>query len=112
MSLTNGKSYMSDFPKLSKTEFAVLDLLRSGREMYGLEMVKASNGVLKRGSVYVYLTRMSEKGYVSSRTEKNPNDPGMPRRKYKIEGLGQRVLSANEVAAAAMADAWSPVGGV
>jgi len=101
---------MADFPKLSKTEYAVLDLLRSGREMYGLEMVKASNGGLKRGSVYVYLTRMSEKGYVSSHAEKTPSDPGMPRRRYRITGLGQRVLAANEAAAAAMVYSSSPLG--
>ena len=97
-------------PKLSNTEYAVLDLLRSGREMYGLEMVKSSDGGLKRGSVYVYLTRMSEKGYLKSRAEKNSTDPGMPRRQYQITGLGQQVLKAVEAAKAVMAIKWQNVG--
>jgi DNA-binding PadR family transcriptional regulator len=78
----------------------ILDQLRSGREMFGLEMVKASNGSLKRGTVYVTLNRMTEKRLVTSRQEKEPADPGMPRRLYEITGHGQRVLNAVDAAAA------------
>jgi DNA-binding PadR family transcriptional regulator len=34
--------------------------------MYGLEMVRASSGKLKRGSIYVTLTRMEDKTRVTS----------------------------------------------
>ncbi|WP_417482256.1 PadR family transcriptional regulator [Maricaulis sp.] len=86
---------MTELPRLSRTERDVLELLRTGTEMYGLQMVKASK-ILQRGSVYVYLNRMGEKGYVTSRQEKEPTDPGMPRRLYQITGLGRRVLMAVE----------------
>jgi len=49
----------------------VLDLLESG-ERYGLELVDASAGRLKRGSVYVTLGRMETKGFVASRQEGGP----------------------------------------
>ena len=53
---------------MSPTESLVMELLR-GRERYGLELVDASGGTLKRGSVYVILARMEEKGFVDSRQE-------------------------------------------
>ena len=37
--------------------------------MFGLQLVEQSNGGLKRGTVYVTLGRMQDKGYVESRTE-------------------------------------------
>ncbi len=46
----------------SRTETLILDLLRQGRERYGLELVEASGGRVKRGTVYVTLGRMEEKG--------------------------------------------------
>ena len=55
-------------PSMSRTESLVMELLR-GRERYGLELVDASGGSLKRGSVYVILARMEEKGFVDSRQE-------------------------------------------
>ncbi|NOX72353.1 MAG: PadR family transcriptional regulator [Alphaproteobacteria bacterium] len=88
--------------QLSKLEYAILDLLRSGRERYGLEMVRDSGGVLKRGSIYVTLSRMQKKGYVASRQENEPKDPGLPLRLYKISGLGQRMLNASDAARAVM----------
>jgi DNA-binding PadR family transcriptional regulator len=33
------------------------------QELYGLQLVAASRGRLKRGTVYVTLRRMEEKGY-------------------------------------------------
>lgn len=86
------------FPQLSKIEFVILDLLRTGGEKYGLELVKSSGGALKRGTVYVTLSRMTEKGFVKSKQEKDPNDPGMPRRIYAITGEGARALQAKDAA--------------
>lgn len=85
-------------PRLSRKEYIILDLLRSGVEQFGLEMVKESNGSLKRGTIYVTLGRMAEKGYVTSRQEKKPSDPGMPRRLFSITGEGARALYVSDAA--------------
>lgn len=62
--------------------------------MYGLELVEASEGALKRGTVYVTLGRMQEKGFVESRPERPAGASGLPRRLYRPTGLGLRVLDA------------------
>lgn len=90
-----------DPSRLSGKEYLILDMLRTGVERYGLEMVKSSEGSLKRGTVYVTLNRMVEKGYLKSRHEKDPTDPGMPRRLYIISGEGQRALQIEDAARAA-----------
>ena len=89
-------------PTLSRTETLILELLRS-EEMYGLQLVTASKGKLKRGSVYVLLGRMEEKGYVTSHAEEKPEHSGLPRRTYRATGLGRRVLDAWSLAAAHLA---------
>jgi PadR family transcriptional regulator, regulatory protein PadR len=81
-------------PRLSATEALILELLR-GNEMYGLQLVQASGGALKRGTVYVTLGRMHEKGFVESQPEVRRADAsGLPRRLYRPTGLGLRVLDA------------------
>lgn len=73
----------------------MLQLLGRGREMYGLELVAASRGRLKRGTVYVTLGRMEEKGYISSALEDPPDGAGgLPRRIYSPTALGRRMLAA------------------
>jgi DNA-binding PadR family transcriptional regulator len=63
--------------------------------MYGLQLVAASRKRLKRGTVYVTLGRMEEKGYIVSRIEEPPADAGgLPRRLYRATVFGRRVLSA------------------
>jgi len=88
-----------DFPRLSQKEYLILNMLRSGAEYFGLEMVNESNGALKRGTVYVTLGRMAEKGYVHSQQEKIIGKSGMPKRKYRISGEGKLILQAAEAAA-------------
>ena len=84
------------FPRLSRKEFAILEMLISKREMFGLEMVEASNGELKRGTIYVTLQRMSEKGYIDSRQEARlMPEVGNPRRKYWATGLGEKIYRTN-----------------
>lgn len=81
-------------PRLpSGKELIVLEMLAAKREMYGLEMVKASTA-LARGTAYVLLNRMEDKGYVTSRQIKEENASGLPKRVYSITGLGQRALAA------------------
>jgi len=85
-------SRASRMPTLSGKETVILELLLDGREMYGLELVGASRRRLKRGTVYVTLQRMEEKGYVDSRTEEDRGDPGLPRRLYKATAAGRRLF--------------------
>jgi DNA-binding PadR family transcriptional regulator len=78
---------------LSAKESLILELLVEHKEMYGLELVAASRRRLKRGTVYVTLGRMEDKGYVVSRLESAPpHAGGLPRRVYEGTPLGRRVL--------------------
>ena len=62
-------------------------------------MVELSNGALKRGTVYVTLGRMQEKGFLESRQEPLPPGAiGLPRRLYRATGLAMRVLAAWQAA--------------
>jgi PadR family transcriptional regulator, regulatory protein PadR len=91
-----------DVPRLSLTERLILDLL-AGEEMFGLQLVEQSHGALKRGTVYVTLGRMQDKGFVESWTEKQPAAAiGLPRRLYRPTAYGLRVLKAWDAAARAM----------
>ena len=90
-------------PRLSATERLILDLL-SENELFGLQLVDRSEGALKRGTVYVTLGRMQDKGYVESRTEPLPAGAiGLPRRWYRPTEYGLRVLAAWAVAAKSFA---------
>ena len=63
--------------------------------MFGLAMVQGSGGRLKRGTIYVTLGRMQEKGLVESRQEAlPPGGIGLPRRLYRPTGHALRVLAA------------------
>jgi len=84
-----------EFPRISRTERIILDLLIRDEELYGLQIVERSNGGVKRGTVYVTLGRMQEKGYVESRTEAPvPGAIGLPRRLYRPTAYGAAVLKA------------------
>jgi PadR family transcriptional regulator PadR len=102
-------------PSLSGKEALVLDLLleNAAKEMYGLEMVTASLNKLKRGTVYVTLDRMEDKGYVKSRLEEpRPNVSGLPRRLYRVTGYGQKIFQAWELARDARRMRTALLGGV
>jgi DNA-binding PadR family transcriptional regulator len=92
-------------PSLSGKERLVLELLASKQDrMYGLELVAESGGQLKRGTVYVLLGRMQQKGYVETEPEKHADDSGLvPRRMYRATAHGLRVLRAWAVAAETLA---------
>jgi DNA-binding PadR family transcriptional regulator len=96
-----------EIPRLSGKERLILDLLLAapGCELYGLEMVGQSGDKLKRGTVYVTLQRMEEKGYVISRAVSVPGQSGLPRRVYRLTGLGQRAVQAWMAAALAWGEA-------
>ncbi len=85
---------------LSNKEAKILETMSDHgfRELYGLQLVKLTNGALKRGTIYTTLQRMEDKGFVESRQEEKPDDvSGIPRRLYKITGKGQRALQAYEL---------------
>jgi DNA-binding PadR family transcriptional regulator len=79
---------------LSSKERLILELLVSGGSQYGLQLVGASQGALKRGTVYVTLGRMEAKGLVESEQEPPPPGGGLPRRSYRPTALGERILRA------------------
>lgn len=95
---------MDEIPRLSRKERLILELLINRGEMYGLEMVKTAPNELKRGTVYVTLGRMADKGYVDSRQVKEPGDPGLPKRLFRATGHGQRVFHVWEMAGTALAE--------
>lgn len=83
------------FPSLSKTKVTILMLLRADIELFGLEMVKMSEGRLKRGTVYVVLQRMEKDGLISGRNEeRKPPEIGIPRRIYRLTDTGKRIVKA------------------
>ncbi len=79
---------------LSAKESLILELLSQGKQLYGLQLVALSRRRLKRGTVYVTLGRMEEKGYITSHLEDAPSMVGgLPRRLYQPTALGRRVLA-------------------
>lgn len=86
---------MLQLPRLSGKEYLIMELLIDAGEMYGLELVKESEGRLKRGTVYVTLMRMESKGYISSSVEQTG---GPPRRRFRVTGHGRRIFEAWQLA--------------
>lgn len=97
---------MNELPRLSATERLILELLEADGELFGLQMVERAGGRLKRGTVYVTLGRMQEKGLVDSRREAQAAGAiGLPRRLYRPTGHAARVLAAWRVAEQMLRDA-------
>ena len=90
-------------PTLSGKERIILNQLVSGGPKYGLQMVDDSRGALKRGTVYVTLGRMEQKGLIESRHETAPSGGALPRRMYHVTAHGRRVLDAWSAVARALA---------
>ena len=85
----------SDVPRLSQKEALVLGLLGASDGLYGLQMVADSRGGLKRGTIYVTLGRMEDKGLIRSWTEDAPESAGgLPRRLYAATPQGLRIYKA------------------
>jgi PadR family transcriptional regulator PadR len=94
---------MSDAPRLSPVEREILTLLINHGAMYGLEMVKSSPSKLKRGTIYVTLGRMEDKGWLKSKADEDSGEPGMARRRYTASGEGRKALEQREAFEAYMA---------
>jgi PadR family transcriptional regulator, regulatory protein PadR len=91
---------MLSLPKLSTKEAQILALLTaSSTPLFGLEMVEASQGSLKRGTIYVTLMRLKDKGLIDSKAEPRPSpEVGIARRLYWPTALGVRVFRAYSAA--------------
>jgi len=86
-------------PSFSATERTIIELLVEHDELFGLQMVERSGGRLKRGTVYVTLGRMQEKGFLESRQEPLPAGAiGLPRRLYRPTAVARRALAAWQAA--------------
>ena len=82
-------------PTLPAKQRLTLELLVAQGPMFGLQLVEASEGRLKRGTVYVTLGLLEQKGYVESEQEAPELGAiGLPRRIYRPTGLGERALRA------------------
>lgn len=93
----------SRVPRLSDKEEMVLKLMiMKPGQWYGLELVDASAGEIKKGTVYVTLGRMVEKGYLTSKREQLDNESSaIPRRLYQVTGIGQRAYASRQAARSA-----------
>ena len=77
---------------ISATEEKVLLLLEDQGEKCGIEVALSSN--IKRGTVYVTLARMENKGLVTSRLEPpNKGERGPARRVFTLTRFERRVLN-------------------
>ena len=73
--------------------------------MYGLQLVEQSGGALKRGTVYVTLGRLEDKGFVARQIPgEGPATPGLPRPVYSCTAPGLRHLAYVEQLAADFAE--------
>jgi DNA-binding PadR family transcriptional regulator len=82
-------------PTLPPKERTILELLIARGPQFGLQLVQASKGRLRRGTVYVTLGRMERKGFITSEQETpRPGAIGLPRRIYRPTPLGERALRA------------------
>ncbi|MAQ14416.1 MAG: hypothetical protein CMN30_06430 [Sandaracinus sp.] len=91
--------------RMSNKEREVAQWLARLGPATGWALVEASAGAIKRGSVYVLLGRMVDKGFLESEVGERPaGQSGPPRRTYRLTALARRVLAAEAQIAAALAE--------
>ena len=69
-------------------EIDVLCMLGSD-ELYGLEIVRRSEGSLHKNTIYAYLGRLLRKGFITAEKDLDPNHHGMPRPRYSLTRKGK-----------------------
>lgn len=85
-------------PSLSVVEELILGMLLREGSMFGLQMVEASKGQLKRGTIYVTLDRMVAKGLLTCSKEQRPEgDCGIPLKLCHISDYGKKLFEALQV---------------
>jgi len=81
-------------------EHAVMLLLNVLGDMYGLDLVEKSRGALARSSIYVLLSRLERKGFVTSYYVDTPaGEQGPRRRLYRLTDDGRNELRCWDAAA-------------
>jgi PadR family transcriptional regulator, regulatory protein PadR len=104
---------MDQFSKVEQTAMKLL--INSGSTpMYGLELVQKSDGALKRGTVYLTLNRLEDRGFLKSEREKD-STATIPRLFYTVTGAGRRAFHAWTVGQEAQRKAftqWPGLAGV
>ena len=68
--------------RLTTKEREIAQLLAEHGASTGWALVEASDGKLKRGTVYVTLSRMADKGLVTTEVHDRPSDQSGPQRRY------------------------------
>lgn len=72
-----------------------LEVLAQARTtMYGSDIVGLSRGRISRGSVYIILSRLEDRGHVESVAESTEVVPGVRRLAYRITEQGREVLAS------------------
>ena len=100
--MSSRQQFSSRMPQLAETELLILSLLQEG-EQFPLRLADRSGGSLKRGTVYITLQRMQNKGYVESQVEPAiAGATGRPRRWYRPSAYGRQVFAAWQLAARAL----------
>jgi hypothetical protein len=70
----------------------ILSMLDANRPLTGLELVKASGGLLRRGVVYVLLERLEVAGLIASRIDPEASPENRGQRLYSITSAGRAAL--------------------
>lgn len=72
---------------ITSKELLVLQIMESlPSPIYGVDIVKSSDGEIGKPDVYIYLSRLEDKGYVTSyKEEPRPGYRGVQRRCYRVE---------------------------
>lgn len=84
---------MNERPEISSDEALILSLLAKHGESFGLALVDASGGELKRGTVYVTLDRMEDKGLIESHRDPSAPVDGPAKRLYKASTAGVKAVA-------------------
>lgn len=74
---------------MTKSEMTIISGISKCKNMecYGLKLLKKLDGSLKLGSMYVTLTRMENKGLLTSVKESESTGRGLPKVTYKLTRL-------------------------
>ncbi len=76
---------------------------------YGLDLIAASDGALRRVSIYRTLSGMEDSGLIISREESRPSGAvGLPRRLYSLTAHGAKVIRAWNAFVAVLCERATP----
>lgn len=78
---------------------SILQLLSRAEWMIGPDMLKQAGGQLKRATIYIYLLRLEQAGFVRSRYVDfaNSEATGPRRREYQITSTGRAAMLRDDI---------------